>query len=60
MSREKAVFTVAWNPRLTAESAPTVWIVLHMVSQRRHMMHLLGLRTMEGERSILKCDISPL
>lgn len=58
---QKLIKYGALNPRFAAVKAPTVCcIVLHMVSQRRHMTHLFMFRTMEGERSIVNVDISPL
>jgi len=43
--------TVDTNSRITPVRTPQVWTSLHIVSQRRHMMHLSMSRMMEGEMS---------
>ena len=56
----KAVATTAGKPLSTAPMAPTLWYSWHTDSQRRHMMHLLASRTMEGEDSTAYWDCWPL
>ena len=45
--------TVSDDIIVNAESAPTVWKSLHIISQRRHMIHLSRSLIIEGEKSIL-------
>ena len=59
-SLPKAVFTTAGKPLSTAPMAPTLWYSWHTLSQRRHMMHLLASRTIEGESSMGYWDCWPL
>ena len=55
-----AVLTTAGKPLSTAPIAPTLWYSWHTLSQRRHIMHLLESRTIEGESSMGYWDCWPL
>ena len=56
----EAVPTFAEKPRPLPVSAPTVWTLLHTVSQRRHMTHFDMSRTSAGDSSISSVFTAPL